>query len=214
MLRLILIIFVGAGMLIFHGVSEYKLAKGVSTTPETISLQELEKGVPDNPYRTIEEHVPMGAGSIYYGDRDSDSIDYAYYPIFTDAEIGEAVEKLAPKHGGDTDQITYAEAFTVLTPHVIVKTKRWHTKAALGKAIDDDKFPTKLTGMVINKVDSLSGDERRLLKENFAKLNVDQCVIFEEGRKPSSSSYAFGVMAAGSLLGLLGLGVSASALRG
>ncbi|MGE0487628.1 MAG: hypothetical protein AB7S38_00285 [Vulcanimicrobiota bacterium] len=214
MLRLVLIIFVGAGMLIFHGVSEYKLSKGVSTTPEVISLEELEKGVPANPYRTIDEHVPMGAGSIYYGELESDSIDYAYYPIFTDAEVAEAVETLAPKHGGDADQITFAEAFTVLTPHVIVKTKRWRTKTALGKAIDEDKFPTKVTGMVVNEIDSLKGDERKLLKENFAKLDVDNCVLFEEGRQPSSGGYAFGVMAAGSLLGLLGLGLSASALRG
>jgi hypothetical protein len=55
---------VGLGAALF-GWKEYRLAAGASAAPEPISVDELERGVPDNPYRLLRGHIPVPLAIVY-----------------------------------------------------------------------------------------------------------------------------------------------------
>ena len=56
-----------------------------------------------------------------------------------------------------------------------------------------------LQGMVVNLVDSLGGEEKKLLHESYPSVNFDDCYIVEIGRTPAS---------AGKLMGFAGGGLA------
>ncbi len=58
--------------------------------------------------------------------------------------------------------------------------------------------------LVINQIDSLDSEEEDLVKQNFAKADLDKVLILEEGREPASLFKSLGMVFGGIVLTLGG----------
>ena len=60
-------------------------------------------------------------------------------------------------------------------------------------------------GMVVNEIESLDSEEKRILSESYPGIDFDRCTIFEHGRKPKGMGMIAAYIGGGGLLALLGL---------
>lgn len=215
MWRIGLAMIAGGGYLGWYGFQEFRLGWGSGSTPEPVTAAELEKGVPDNPYRTLGPHVPLYQSVVYMqttrtekgtGNK-TQTLDYAYYGV-TSPENPDliayeaAIERLQKKYS-DPSKVPAGELPRIPSVRVIVKMK-FPSLAALKLAVDKETFPTdKLTGMVVNRIESLKEDEIRLLRQGYAQFDPNTTVIFEGGRSPTSTGAALGMLGGGVVLALL-----------
>ena len=72
---------------------------------------------------------------------------------------------------------------------VVLKTTHCPDDAAM-QALGDQET---VQGLVINQVESISGDTRKLLQSNFPAMDVANVLILEEGRGPPSLAFAAGM---------------------
>ena len=66
-----------------------------------------------------------------------------------------------------------------------------------------DTVPS-VEGMVLNKVDSLEGEERQLIQSCFPKADLDRVLILSDGSTPASLAKSLGMTFGGGLLIVLG----------
>ncbi len=83
---------------------------------------------------------------------------------------------------------------------VIIKTHQVHTEADLNAYLRR----TAVDGLVINRIESLTEKEKDLLHGKYVNMDVADCVILEEGRKPAAGK-GFAALGGGVLLVLVGL---------
>jgi hypothetical protein len=213
MIRLKLALIVLGGVVAFWGFEESQLASLAKTEASETSLESLEKsGNLENAHLRIGEHVSAYYGLVYEYSQSkystgepskSTSVTCAYYPIIspTNDFIVKLQEVLTKYPDGVPDNVPVPElkAFSVL-----VKTKRFSTVGALPTGMD--KVPS-IQGLVINEIESLGSDEKRLIRESFPGVNLTNLYILEEGRKPSSAFKYLGMMVGGCVLSLFGVGL-------
>ena len=77
---------------------------------------------------------------------------------------------------------------------VLVKTNKFKT---IGGIPDDFPLEPSLQGLVINRIHSLGKDEKNLIQQSFPQLDLTKVLILEEGRKPTSSLLALGMVLGG-----------------
>lgn len=199
MFRLALVVMVLGGVLAFFGGQELLLALASSSTPVEVELADLENGAepPDN-HLLVGPHWRVYGGLVYYGDdsRDRDrKVDYCYYPIISrDHAWSRAVTALHEEFD-DLQNVPDERWPEVEDFHVVVKTKEYDTYRDLPEGYT--VYHSDLQGLVINKIDSLKSEEKRLLAENFPNVDLDSLVIIEAGRRPSSLAKALGMLGAG-----------------
>ena len=68
-----------------------------------------------------------------------------------------------------------------------------------------------VTGVVVNQVEGLNSDTRRLLQESFPGLDVDNAIILEADRTPPGTGKAAGMMGGG--IAIAGVGLVGGLLR-
>jgi len=56
-----------------------------------------------------------------------------------------------------------------------------------------------LQGMVVNEIESLGSEEKRVLKESYPAVDFNACYIFEVGRRPAGAGKLFGLFGGGAL---------------
>ncbi len=202
MFRIKIAMVVGGAVLAFFGFQEFRVSSGTSSEPLAVNLAQLEAGdVPSNPHLAIGSHYALYGGCIYefeqskYGSGQpspSSKVTMCYYPI---------VSQEHPLIQAIADE---SEDFDFKNLAVVVKTKRYKTFGAL----PDDLIAqeSSVQGLLINRIDSLDAEEKKLLRESFPSVDVDKVMILQEGRKPSSIFLSLGMMLGGMVLSLLGIG--------
>lgn len=70
-----------------------------------------------------------------------------------------------------------------------------------------------LQGMIVNDVESLGSEERKILVDSYPKADFDKVLILEHRRKPSGSGAVFGMLGGGVALILLGGGLLVAGMR-
>jgi len=113
------------------------------------------------------------------------------------------------KYGGPSN-IPDAEYPEVDTFRVLVKTKRFKTESSIPNGISSDD---SLKGLVINLIRSMDAEEKKLIKQSFPKVNIDDVIILEDGREPASMMVSLGMIGGGILLALAGLAWMLSGFR-
>lgn len=198
MWRLYIFLVVVGIALAGYGGREYMLGKDSSAEPEAITIEQLETGVPDNPYRRLGRHVAVLDNVVYQEVKrnGSSSVDYSYYPAVSDLEWQVALAK----HGIGPDQkFDVGPIVRSLPIKVVVKTRRWKTvdelKAELQR--DENLFRQELIGTVTNRIDSIGSKEAELLKQASPSFDPNTTVIIEEGRKPTGVGVAIALIAGG-----------------
>jgi len=214
MFRLKIVIIVVGAFLAFDGFKEWKVSRGTSTKPDAVELSELEKS-PDisNNHLKVGDHIAIYSDCVYqYEVKDGETgeptseakVYHTYYPIISHdhphiREIDDMVEKY-----GDVDKIPDAEWPELEKFTVLVKTGKFKT---LGDIPDEWKNFESLQGLVINRIHSLSGEEKDLVQSSFPTLDLEKLLIIEEGRVPSSGLKSGILMGGGAILILVGLGL-------
>jgi hypothetical protein len=62
-----------------------------------------------------------------------------------------------------------------------------------------------LKGMVVNRISSLGGEEKKLLREGYPGVNFDRCWFFHEGRTPTKGSTILLALLGALVAALIGL---------
>lgn len=183
--------------LLINGCEETRIAWRCTAAPVAIDVEQIEKGVsPGSDYLTLGPHIGLVDGGVYeYTVKkghekdpvtDSTPIDKLYYPAFS---------KNHPLAQGEDP--AKAAWFKVL-----IETERYKTVGAVKRAQPEGtslEMPP-ITGVVINTIDPLSTEERKLLQEGFPLLSLDAVTVLEEGRVPMSRASALALLLAGVLV--------------
>lgn len=207
------LLLIGAGIFLgFTGFKELKVSKGTTVKPVELELADIESGKADtsNAHIKLGSHLPFYYSLIYYGEENTDKVDYVYYPVLSSEHpFILAMDALAAKYPDGNypeSEIPDIGEFSVL-----VKSKRYSKTDQLP---EDSDFEESIQGLVVNKITKLKSEELELLQENYPTLNADKILLLEEGRKPSGAAKKFGMLGGGALLSLLGLGWLVTGRRG
>ena len=155
------------GMLLFACYHEWRLGSAASAQPENLTLEQLiARGPNGNPNVRLRD-FQLGENFAYFTDN---------HGIYWTRVLVPAV----PSTMGE-------QAAHVLIPKVIIKS----THVANKEQLDSLHARTQMQGLVVNRIESLGKDERELLVEDYPGIDFDNCIIFEEGRKPSDGTMIF-----------------------
>ncbi len=192
-LRVSLILVVVGGALVARGCNENKLASASSQTPETMSLKKLiERGPDGNPnivltdFQLCPNYVAQGSSLSKVEDGNWSRV---WAPIVPRENHGDASPiALAP---GNIRAL-------IVSSHISNE----------NQLVSQLGVP-QLRGMVTNQISSLSSKEKQFLQKSYPGVDFDQCLIFEEGRKPVDSGTISAYQGGGALVILLGLALLA-----
>jgi len=200
MFRIKIAMIVLGGVLGFFGIQEFRVSSGTSSEPQHVELAQLEKGdIPKNTHLQIGSHYAVYGATIYEyeqskyeassGPSPSSKLTMCYYPIISlNHPFVEAMEN--------------DEDFEFGQLAVLVKTKRFKKFGAIPDVLMTEE--NAVQGLVINTVDSLDREEEKLLKQRFPRIDVDNVLILQEGRKPTSLFASGGMILGGLALILVG----------
>ena len=204
MFRLKVAVIIGGIFMLVYGFQEYRVSSGTTGEPNQVDLAQIESGqIPENNHLAIGRHSAIYPAVVYayrqskYDSSEptgSTSVDYCYYPIISDSHPFVLGLADLQKKYGNLQAVPDSEFPEVGGFGVLVKTKRFKT---IGAIPDDWKDESGVTGLVINRISSLDGDEEKLLLENFPNMDLDKVLILQEGRKPSSILAALGLVLGG-----------------
>jgi len=198
--------------LAFWGFNENKLNSNMTSEPEKVTMAELEKGgYSGSNYVEISDFYNLNFQLVYsakVGKYDKDvkedsTVEYCYIPIIS--KENPFVEKVDSylaqvEAGGEAAQNIPEPSLDSYS--VLVKTDRYKKVGDLPYGFDEG---AALQGVFINKITSLADDEKDLLLEGASGIDLENILILEEGRTPSSATKAYGAMAGGVVIALLSL---------
>jgi hypothetical protein len=76
---------------------------------------------------------------------------------------------------------------------------------ALLQSKADPMVGVRMRGLVVNEIERLGGEEKRLLSEAYPSIDFAHCYIFEIDRKPKGAGDVLGFMGGGGMLALAGI---------
>lgn len=217
LVRIVIILILAGGVLIFFGVRDYILVSGSSQEPLEIDLEDLENDVSiDTNHIKIGPHYALYAGCIFEYDTDQWSSDeytdytdlnHIYYPIISEnhqyfIQLGE----LAAEYG-DIENIPDELWPEIEDFPVLVKTTDFDT---VGDIPETWLYEEEVQGIVINKIKSLDSEEKKLLRESFPIADLDTVLLLDKGREPGSSVFPLLMVAGGVILIGIGIGIIVS----
>lgn len=199
LIRLALALVVGGAILTFFGYNENKLASAADAEPQKMTVAELiENGPGDNAHLVLSDFWLLDAESVVeYEGEDQSRYTKIWSPMISsgDAYVQRYLAFMASE---EVDAPTYED-----TIHIVMYSEQ----------INDDNdfynFLQKETvqGLIVNEIESISGEELSLLQQSLPGINADKVLIFEHNRKPKSSGATMAMMAGGVLLILTGPGL-------
>ncbi|MFO0969376.1 MAG: hypothetical protein U0793_27790 [Gemmataceae bacterium] len=201
MWRVILVVVIGGIAMVAYGVREYLLSKDSSAEPVAIAIEDLERGVPDNPHCRLGPHFAVLDNVVYSEVKrsGSSSVEHAYYPVVSVATLKDTVARLGLRKDDPAAGLALIQGLPV---KIIVKTHRWKTVAEIRAEADrpESDFRNELVGMVVNRIDSVGSKEADLLKKATPNFDPATTIIIEEGRKPKSVALTLGLIIGGVVL--------------
>ena len=207
------IIPIGIGIFLgFLGYEEYSVSHQATIPATKVELSEIEASTElSNNFIQIGKHWSIYPATIYEyqmekyetGDPDENTtVNYAYYPVVSEKHpYLIKIDALFERYG-DEASIPENEWPEFRQFSVLVKTKRYKK---IGSIPEDWEESESLEGLVINRIKSLNSEEEALLRQSFPQINLNEVLILEEGRLPSSKGKSIGLMSGGGLLILVGL---------
>ncbi len=203
--RILIIVVIAGAVLVFFGVQETIVSAGTTQKPQPVELADLENNAKvTNNNAALNDFWALYPNAIYQYTKskysndeptDATSIDFSYFPIISDEHpYFDRLNEVAEKYGA-VEEIPDEEWPEVGDFSVLVKSKRF---ATVGDIPYDHEFVTDgISGLFINRIKTLSGEEKKLLLESFPSLSVDKVLILEEGRRPSSQFINYGMIVLG-----------------
>ncbi|HEX5270297.1 MAG TPA: hypothetical protein VFW33_07420 [Gemmataceae bacterium] len=171
----------GIGLMLWGGM-EWWLGRGASSTPERISLAQLIARGPEGNPNIILTDFELGSNFVY--EEKNGSWNGVYVPA---VPAGQANPAAGP--GRPAEQIK-----------AVIFSLNVHSDPEIGTVLGKRELPA----LVTNRIRSLGSEEKRLLQQTYGgAIDVDHCLIIQEGRKPMSN-LLLSLMFGGGLLLLAG----------
>ena len=127
----------------------------------------------------------------------SAKVDYCYFPVLSPAHPAVAeLSQLDEEYGG-LENVPPQALPKINNLAVLVKTEKYKTIGALPDT--HLSSGSSVQGLVINEVDSLKKEEKKLVQQGFPTLNLDEVLIVEQGRKPAPLGKSMGMILGGGL---------------
>jgi hypothetical protein len=188
--RIGILLLIAGGFLIYLGVQEWQLSKSASAEPEAITLQALvARGPTGNPHVLVSNY-----------DLDEDRLVY------------EAAENNAPTGWtrvwvpvAPSGEAQPGQPFPV---QAVIRSKRVHS------APDVHLLQPTVHGVVVNGIESLGREEKKLLEEVAPGTDVSRCLIIDDDRSPSNAGSLAGYLGGGGALAVVGLLLLVWGVRG
>jgi hypothetical protein len=194
-----LFVMIVGGLLIALGVQEGRLASGGSQTPQVITCKELgERGPGANAHVTMTRYILYSADTIYHARRRGGDWDKVWVPALS--VDGDYVHRVLARRAPGAKPIEPLLPPSKSEIHILVKSTRVKNPEEL-KAL---AMAGPLTGTIVNQVESLGHEEKRLLEDKFVDMDFSKCYILEHGRKPAGRAAVVALIGGGSALILLG----------
>jgi hypothetical protein len=205
--RIFIGMLIGGAVLGYFGYRELRLALAARGEPTRITCAELAaKGPGDNAHIVLTDFVGCSTWYVYEAEATRKAGPYKTVlmpAVPLGGEWHQALLKLLEEHDGEIpDGVEPPRPKSI---RVMMKFKDVANEDALTALIDRDT----LQGMIVNKIESLDSDDKRLLRQGYGNIDFDRLLIFEHERTPTSTSAAVAcLVGAGVLVGvpvLLGL---------
>ena len=210
MWRIILAVMIGGGFLCFFGYQEYSVSSGTSSKPLKVELFDVESGkTPDNNYIQLGPHYRLYDLVVYEYETNSDNervteytkVNQAYYPVYSiGSPFGQQMDALIKKYGSYDkfpEELPADECLPTDNLSMIIKTDKY---PRVGRLPDGMVRFEGIKGLVINQIESLGSEEKRLLKSGFGEIDFSKVLILEQDRKPTSIAVSLAMMGGGALL--------------
>jgi hypothetical protein len=201
MARLLLVIIVLGGAMVFAGVQQMRLASGAKPEPQTLSCAKLiESGPGDNAHVVMTHFIMVNSSFVTETGKSGGRWKNVWVPV---VPLGGDYEKqllaMARPDGRLPASMTMPKPREI---RMIVNSSKVGTEEELGALAGQDT----LQGMVVNKVSSLGSKQKKILADSYPGVNFDDVLVLEHGRKPSTAAKSLGVIAGGGALALAGVG--------
>jgi len=182
---------IGGAVLAFYGFKEWRLSGEVKSAPQTITCEALARdGYGDNAHVRLTEFLVSPASYVY--EEGKGGWKKVWLP-------------LVPLNGPYAEQLrALPEDAEIPAPRsfgVILQTDEVSNEDKLGALAERDV----VEGVVINEIDSLDSETKKLLNQAYPGIDLEKCWILEHNRKTKG-------MASSLLFLLLGLGIAGAGL--
>jgi hypothetical protein len=178
---------VGIGLLLWGGM-EWNLGRGASSKPERITLKQLIARGPEGNPNIILTDFELGDNFVY--ETKNGAWTGVYVPAFP-------ADELKPAGPGQPPAAIKAVIFSL---HV-------HSEAEINSVLAKRELPA----LVTNRIRSLGTEEKNLLQQHYgAGIDVNKCLLIQEGRTPMSGAVLALIFGGGllALAGAVGLAVT------
>jgi hypothetical protein len=183
--RVKLVVILLGAVVTFVGFQEWRLALKAKPEPQQITLDQLAaQGPGGNAHITLSGYAPCGNFIVYESGRRGGSWRKVWIPLVS------ANSGFVPGAGLPSNV------------RVIFKTTKAKDEQDLSAILNNG---APFTGMVINEIESMGGQEKRLLESNYQGIDVSKCYIVQHGRGPAGPAQVLGMMGGGGALVLVGL---------
>lgn len=209
MIRIVLGLMVGGGFLLFLGFREFQLSSAADTEPQTISAEQLiANGPGDNAHVKVTGLFIMD--NFVYEENEKEPGKYLklWTPAIaeTDPWAVEFYKKEAAAFEADAENPDFSFLDQMGMPErigLVILTDEVKNDADFGAFY----LNTELQGLVINKIDKLSGEELSLLSNAYGGIDADSVLVLEHNREPASTGKVALLGGGGLLLFLAGPGL-------
>ncbi len=176
-MRFKLLLFVAGVALLYVGYNEWRLASGAGDAPVRMTCAQLEASGPGaNPYVSIGNFVLMQDAFVCkYRPSDPKYFVTCWLPAVAAGNATTQPAMRLPSGANGSPAAIRGRDIRVL-----VKSTQAHNTAEVAALSDRPR----LEGVVVNRIESLTAEEKDLLAQSYPGLNFDKCWILEEGRKP------------------------------
>ena len=196
--RIKIVIPVLGALLILVGYQESRLNALARPEPQTITCAQLAHAGPGDNLHVKMVDFLFSAGTFVYEYKQRQP-PTKYTQVWIPAvPLGSAYHQQLQTLA---DQGKLPEAPGPTDFRIIVKSASVHNENDLHRMGERQA----IQGMVINKIARIGGKERKLLEEGYPGVDLDNCWILQEGRKPAGSQMITFYYVGGGLL--LGIGV-------
>ena len=182
---------IGGIALAWYGYKELRLSGEAKAEPQTITCEALGRdGYGDNAHVKMTDFLLSSAGYVYE-EKKGGGWETVWIPV-------------VPLNGPYAEMLRGlpedAEAPAPKTFHVILQTSHASNAKRLGVIAGEDD----VRGVVINEIDSLDSETRKLLRQSYPGIDLEKCWIVEHKRKTKGAGISL-------LLLVLGLGLAGGA---
>jgi hypothetical protein len=191
-LRILVGTAVLGAVLFFMGFQDWRLATKAQGNPQIITAAQLEANGPGNNAHIILSDFQMCEWSFVYETegRNKEKWKWVWLPVVPlDSPYVQQLQAMA--QAGQQNAPPPPDHV-----RIIVKSN----KAASEAGVHNMAMANTLQGMVINEIESLGGEERRLLSESYPGIDFSNCWIVQADRKPAGSAQVMALMGAGGTL--------------